>query len=255
MKTKNVIITLLFLNIMLLNSCAKQSSLKSEEAKLTLLNPLIVLCGIDGSRSYNYLENSKDKFRKLVNSFQSETSVCIRWITEDSYLPLNAIVTSDLPSVKMESDINVFDKRQKIRYAIQKREFLRAKEEILMKINRAQNPRSDYTDILGFLVLCSERITQFNGREVYIIISSDLKNNVNKYLQYLNKDSLKSSHIFILAYEHTDPGFRIVWTERFKNWGAKDIRFFAPDEEMPNLFERSLIAGGSLEKNREKRER
>lgn len=255
MKAKKLILPLFFLNILFLNSCAKESSFKLKDAKLILLNPPVVQCGIDGSRSYNYFEASKDKFRKFIKTLPDETLFCMRWITHDSYLPSNAIVTLNLPSLKIESGINVFDKRQKIKYALQKREFLRVQEEILMKINRAQNPRSDYTDILGFLVLCSERIKQFNGREVYILISSDLKNNVNKYLQYLNKDSLKSAHIFILAYEHTNPEFRIVWTERFKNWGAKEIRYFAPDEEMPNFFERSFIAGGSLEKNHEKREK
>jgi len=254
MKTKDVIIPLLFLCIFSLYSCAKHSPQMSAEAETTCSNPPFVYSGIDGSMSYNFLEASKDEFRNLINYLPPAASVCFRWITHDSYNPNNAILNQTLPAMELGEKFNPFDRREKIRKAIQRQKLDEAKKEILMKINRIQSPQSNYTDIYGFLVLCSERIKQINGREVYIIISSDLKNNVNKYLQYLNKDSLQSSHIFILAYEHTNPEYRIVWTERFKNWGAKDIRFFAPDEEMPNLFERSFIAGGSLEKNREKRE-
>jgi len=229
-----------------LNSCSEQHSISLIEDNLSNINPPLVLCGIDGSRSYDYLEASKDKFRNFVNLLPAETSVCIRWITEDSYQPSNAIITLNLPSIKRERDLNVFDKRKKILLALQRKKLQSAKEEILMRINRAQNPSSGYTDILGFLVLCAERISQENGREVYIIISSDLKNNVDKYLRFLKKDSLINSHIYVLAYEHTDPKSRIDWTDQFTKWGAKEIRFFAPDEEMPSLFEARSIKGSNL---------
>ncbi len=217
-----------------INSCS--SSEAGDTSDISKSNPPYSICGIDGSGSYNFHEASKEKIQSLINHLPAGATISIRWITTDSYLPSNSILTETLPTVDTDQDINVFNKKQKILKIVEGKRLQEARDELVSQVNQTQRPKSEYTDIFGFLVVCAERMIGSRDRDFHIVICTDLKNNVDKYHKFINEKSLDGAMVHILAYEHTDPQSRIVWTEQFLSWGAKQVRYYAPDEELPNIF-------------------
>jgi len=224
--------------LIFINSCSSEAG---NTSALSISNPPYSICGIDGSGSYNFHEASKEKIQTLINHLPPGSTISIRWITTDSYLPSNSILTETLPVVDTNQDINVFNKKEKIMKIVERKRLDEARDELISQVNQTQRPKSDHTDIFGFLVVCAERLKVAIDRDFHIVICTDLENNVDKYRKFLNEKSLDGTMIHILAYEHTDPQSRIVWTDHFLSWGAKQVRYYAPDEELPNIFQIKTI--------------
>ena len=202
---------------------------------------LLVYIGVDGSGSYNYLDNAKERMKKVIDYLPDGAQVNIRWITENSYLPKNAIESLTLPRIRTKHNENMFKMDAKLAQLKFKKETEQLKNQFLMKILQAPFPNSRHTDILGFLLLCSERINNYRKEcTKYIIMFTDLKNNVQKYRKYLDDSSLKDTHIFILSYEHTDHELKQKWERNLQQWGAFPGYYYGPDEDFPNFFKEGL---------------
>lgn len=232
-KSYLIVLFALFLSL----SCVQQ---KKDDVREVGPHPAPgVFIAIDGSRSFkNHFNQGKMKLKKLVELLPAGTSVIVRWITSDSYRDYNAIITKTLPS-EVEASKNVYDKRQRVARIKAQLELKNGREEIWAAILNAKSPRSWYSDIYGFLLVVAERIGQYRneGRPVYLILLSDMKDNWGSYERYVERNCLSGLKVYLLAFDTLIPELRKRWKSIFTSkLGTENPVFLGLDEEFRDIF-------------------
>jgi hypothetical protein len=193
--------------------------------------PRMYLIGVDGSGSYEYFTVARKLINTIINRAEPGAIIIARWITSDSYTPKNAIFSARVPNINDNKEMNPFDTRAKAEKLLQQKSILTWKDEIKKQIEETKFPNSNYTDILGFLAIAAEKIHEKTYESAYILLTTDLQNNVNKYEKNLTPKCLEGAIIVVGAYQYEKPEDRKNWQVKFINeWGAKRVIFLAPEE-------------------------
>lgn len=216
----------------------QNSSLKKEIPK-----PPVVFIGIDGSGSYDFFDKGKAQVKRLIGFTPPGTHVFIRLITSDSYLDNNFIVTKQVPMDLSNTEENPFDPREKLKKRIYQEKIKKIKNELLTRVLETQYPRSPFTDIYGFILYVQDKVVESksNGNEIYMIILSDLENNVDKYRNWLEKNSFTGAKVYLCVYQQTTPANRCKWMEIFKELGAAPVKIYGVDQEIPDIFKQNEL--------------
>jgi len=230
--------TFYLLTVFLLVSLSFCNKDNDKSMKKELPKPSVVFIGIDGSGSYDFFEKGKAQVKRLIGFTSPGTYVFIRLITSDSYLDNNFVVTKQVPMDLSNTEENPFDPKEKVKKRIYQEKIQKAKNELLTRVSNTQYPSSPRTDIYGFLLYVQEKLVEIknNGNDIYMIILSDLENNVNNYKEWLEKNSFTGTKVYLCVYEQTTPANRRKWMELFKELGAASVKIYGVDQEIPNIF-------------------
>lgn len=209
----------------------------------TIKRPAVVFIGIDGSGSYNFFEKGKRQIRRLIQFTPPGSYFFIRLISSDSYGDNNSIVTKQVP-LDLSNDDNPFNLMEKKKKKIFQRQIENAKREILTRVLESEYPGSNYTDIYGFIVYVQEKIKELenDGKDIYMIVLSDLVNNRNQFKDELINNSLAGVNVYLCVYQQTTPSNKIKWRKLFKTLGVPAVKFYGADQDIPDIFQKHEIS-------------
>lgn len=214
-------------------SCRSPHGSRERSAPSVALSPVTLIVGLDGSTSYAAeLGRARQQLGALVRQLPPGSDASVRWITGDSYLSRNVIASALLPNVATEGS-NVFDIRARKHARATRQTYADAIEAFVQTIDDAPPPSARATDILGFLVVASERARSAADQPVVVLVT-DLVNNVETYRLDLGPASLHGCRIVVLGCAAPTPAVRARWKTAYLNWGATSVVFVATDERMPS---------------------
>lgn len=236
MKKIAYLLTVFFLVSVVFCNKTGENSLQKKIPK-----PAVAFVGIDGSGSYDFFEKGKSQVKRLVKLTPPGTHLFIRLITSDSYLDKNSIVTKQVPMDLSNIAENPFDPKERVRRSIYQNQIKNAKHELLTRVLKTQYPNSRRTDLYGFILYVQEKIVEFknNENEICMIILSDLENNVNKYKEWLEKNSFTGINVYLCVYQQTTPANKRKWIKIFQELGVPAVKIYGADQEIPNIFKQN----------------
>ena len=233
MKNQVEIIVLIIIAAIGHAGCAKPVEAEPNPVSSTnTCTPALFLIATDGSLSYDFQQMARRNVEPIIREGCQGSVLSFWWISADSYLAQSNIVTTsfDEPPPACISD-NVYDRSCDIKRAVYAKRREQWERNLISTIASAVNPNAQRTDIYGFLTVASEKIQQWKGEgPVYIVIFSDLDNNVYKYEKYLTRGALQGAHVIVAVFEHNTPKIRTAWTKHFQDWGVAEVTFIPPDE-------------------------
>jgi len=193
--------------------------------------PVICVINIDGTGSYNYLEKAKNTALNIINTLPSQSRIYIRWISENSILDKNNIISAILPGVKTSSSNPYISQKTKDNIDKQKELNNKLKQETIESLISAKSPKANKTDIYGCLAAASERFKNHSDKKAFLILMSDMKDNVGRKF---NNYMLNGVEVLILDFQSDDNSFEAKekWTEELLEKGASNVSFAEIDEQI-----------------------
>lgn len=229
---RSAIISILLLSLATLGC----SGGKTASGKKVEIPKVCCVISIDGSASYEHLEQAKATVLRAIVGLQDSSKVYVRFITEDSMNDKAGIVSFIIPPEPVKP-ANTFNVQAKNRYLATAARYAAMKRKIGGIIGNAPSPRAGHTDIYGALLAASVRFENSEGMAPLIIMLTDMLNNVKTYS---NADiDLRGAAVWVLNYESSPEGQKVknFWTDYCVQHGAEEVLFLPMDE--PLSFERS----------------
>lgn len=219
-----------FLCIGTIMSCGKIERIDNETNNNVMKwgkDPVVCVIGIDGSGSYSNIEKAKNTVQSIIKTLPGESKVFVRWITGNSINDNNSIFSLILKKEKVNNNPYASEKQKK---EVKKtNDYSKAvKDSINLLITHSKFPKSNKTDIYGFLAAATERFKN-NDMKPVLIILSDMKDNTNK--KYNNID-LTDSKVMVLDYQSDQYSIdnKDMWNNKLNEYGAEDVEFRTPDD-------------------------
>lgn len=229
MTNTKILIAALFITL-LISGCGKTEKVEKNSKKDVLKwgkDPVVCVIGIDGSGSYNNIEKAKNTVQSIIKTLPGESKVFVRWITGNSINDNNSIFSIILEKEKVNNNPYASEKQKK---EVKKtNDYSKAvKDSINLLITDSKFPKSNKTDIYGFLAAATERFKN-NDMKPVLIILSDMKDNTNK--KYNNID-LTHSKVMVLDYQSDQNSIdnKDIWSNKLTEFGAENVEFRTPDD-------------------------
>jgi hypothetical protein len=223
------ILTLLAISILLtaLFSDAKSESnpvsKKKDDQKTKVKAPQVCTIFIDGTSSYTYLSKAKQTALKKIFNLPPGSKVYVRWITDDSFSDGCSIHSFIVPQ-KPEKIKNPFaNPKIKKGYKTKVLKYKYIWKKLASKIQKAQSPNSNSTDIMGALLAASKRFRYNPDYQPSLIMLTDMDDNAHK--KYDNID-LKNALVQLLDYQvdSKQNDRQEIWVDRLTSLGASAIK-------------------------------
>jgi hypothetical protein len=175
---------------------ACSSGSPSRPAEGSVPQPILVIVGIDGSRSYDFQSQAVKSIPGILDELPPGSRVVAWWISGDSYLPENSIITDTVPEAPVLRADNPFDKRARVARTRNQEDLAAWRKSVVDAVAGKRSPRAEFTDIHGFLLLASERLADWKGVG-RVVIFSDLQNNVDRHTRYLQEKMLRGAPVIV----------------------------------------------------------
>ncbi len=166
--------------------------------------------------------------------------VVVRWISDRSYQPDQAITHLKVPEVNLPKVINRFDKKGKRRRAVAinkyKHHVSAVKISAINALKKQCVGSTMRTDIIGFITAAAELFAAApDGKDKLLVLATDLNDN-RKYRVDID---LHGAHVQVyLLRSVADPAqvmrIRDHWSGLFNKWGAAQVDFLWPSLEQTN---------------------
>jgi len=197
--------------------------------------PALVMAAVDGSRSFGaFVPGAVLRWESVLKQIPPGSTVYLRWLTSDSYPATNAIAVATLPLPPPNSSSNPFARRGRAVLAQAQQHRAAAETALIEALAQTPTPRSQRTDLDGFLVVCAERFAAKPNVPHLVVVFSDLDANVSRYSKMLSSTALAGATVLVVSYQPASPNARAVRLAQFRRLGATMVYLLGPDEPLPS---------------------
>ena len=212
-----------------------------QNAEPASVRPVVVVAGIDVSRSYNMAEQGAVMLADAVQKeFRPGDALFVRFIQTHSYDETAAFCTVRLPPVPPMPD-NPYDRagRLQVRQTQQRTEALRGatvRRLSEFRVAEVPEPERSGTDIYGFLAKAAELFGNASDVDKELMLATDL---VDNRRQQIGNVSLAGVRVVIFYFQNgadvsQAQRRKAFWTDELKRLGASEVVFMDPSEGAGN---------------------